>query len=403
MKNIVSFFLFLLLTGAAEARSVRPVEIRDLPAGSARKVNDVDALVHTLFKLRRGGPRSCPLVIRTGKTPRPVLTAAGGKMFLTLPKNGGGPNAPDNRRAVVSALVLSTGTCELHPGAEKALPHWLCAGLFEKAASQKHSERFFRGIAPMPVAAAMYEADKMPELERIPALPPPEGEPASIWYGQFSRLLLEVAVNLKLAPAYAAELLKTSDYEKTSAKFEKDVVSLLNAPLTEKILWTNFSPEPAARKLRLLEKVLQWEMPKVDKDGKFLDAVITCSLTELPRHLADRPDAVEQKQRATQRLLAFRTGCVYGEADDLQQMAYIIGNFSSDPDATSERLGSVLGVLREKLTRRDRLERYLFEIENKSVSASRSRRNGLKLRSAEPAASQEQQRFLLDVENSYSD
>ena len=255
----------------------------------------------------------------------------------------------------------------------------------------------------MPVAAAIYEADKMPDLNSIPALPPPGEDISALWYGQFSRLLLEAAVNLKFTPAYAEELLKTSDYEKTSAKFGKDVVSLLNAPLTEKILWTSFSPEPAARKLRLLEKVLQWEMPKVDKDGKFLDAVITCSLTELPLQLADRPDAAEQKQRATQRLLAFRTGCVYSEADDLQQMAYTVSNFSGDPDATVVRLRSVLGGLKEKLTLRKRLEQYLFEIENKSVSASRTRKNGLKLRSAEPTASQEQKRFLLDVEKSYSD
>ena len=403
MKNIVPFFLFLLLTCTAEARPVRPVDIRDLPPGAAQKVNDIDVLAHWLFKLRRSASRSCTLIVRTGRTSRPVLTAADGRMILTLPKNDGSLNAPDDRRALVSALVLSTGTRELHPGAEKALPHWLCAGLFEKAASQKHSERFFRGIAPVPTAAAMYEAGRMPDLKRLPSLPPGRGKEDSLWYGQFSRLLLEAAVSVKLAPAYAAELLKTSDYEKTSAKFEKNVAASLSAPLTEKILWTNFSPEPAAGKLRLLEKLLHWEMPKVDGDGNFQEGVVTCSITELPLHLSGRPDAAEQKQLATQRLLAFRTGCVYREADDLQLMAYAISNFSGDPDATAARLKAVLDGLRDKLTRRSKLERYLFETENKTVSASRTRKNSLKLRSAELTASPEQKRFLLDVEKSYSD
>ena len=403
MKNIVPFFLLLLLTCTVEARPLRPVEIRDLPPEFAQKVNDIDVLAHSLFKLRRSAPRSCTLIIRTGKTPRPLLSAANGRMVLLLPRNDSSLNTPANRRAVVSALVLSTGTCELNKGAEKALPHWLCAGLFEKAASQKHSERFFRGLAPMPAAAAMYEADRMPDPTAIPALPPPRDEAGSIWYGQFSRLFLEVMMNLKLAPAYAAELLKTVDYEKTAKKFEKHVVSSMSASLTEKILWTGFSPEPAARKLRLLEKTLQWEMPKVDKDGNFQEGVVTCPITELPRHLTDRPDAAEQKQLATQRLLAFRTGCVYGEADDLQQMAYIISNLSGDPDRAATRLKSVLGGLKEKLTRRRKLEQYLFDTERKTVSVPRTWKNSLRVRSAEETASQEQKRFLLDVEKSYSD
>ncbi|MBQ9503013.1 MAG: hypothetical protein IJU70_12725, partial [Lentisphaeria bacterium] len=93
MKNIVPFFLFLLLTCTAEARPVRPVDIRDLPPGAAQKVNDIDVLAHWLFKLRRSASRSCTLIVRTGRTSRPVLTAADGRMILTLPKNDGSLNA----------------------------------------------------------------------------------------------------------------------------------------------------------------------------------------------------------------------------------------------------------------------------------------------------------------------
>ena len=403
MKNIVPFFLLLLLICAAEAKPFRPVEFRDLSPEFAKKVNDIDVLAHLLFKLRRSVPGNRTLIIRTGKTPRPRLSAGNGRMVLLLPESGSSPDTPDNRRAVVSALVLSTGARELNSGAERAIPHWLCAGLFEKAAAQKHSERFFRGLAPMPAAAAMFSADRMPDPTAIPALPPPRGEADSIWYCQFSRLFLEVMLNRKLAPAYAAELLKTTDYEKTAGKFEKAIASSMSAPMTEKILWTGFSPEPAARKLRLLEKTLQWEMPKVDKDGNYQEGVVTCPITELPLHLIDRPDAAEQKQRATQRLLAFRTGCIYEEADDLQQMAYIISNFSKDPDATAMRLKSVLGDFREKLTRRDKLEQYLFDTERKKISVPRTWKYSLGIRSAEATASQEQKRFLLDVEKSYSD
>ena len=243
----------------------------------------------------------------------------------------------------------------------------------------------------------------MPELARLPGLPPDREETVRIWYGEFSRLLLDAAAELKIAPAFAEGLFKTADYEKCVKKFENDLLPSLKAPLTEKLLWSSFSPEPAARKLRSLEKTLKWEMQKVDKEGAPQEGVVSCQITELPRHLADRPDAAEQKQLAAQRLLSLRSGCTYPEADDLQQMAYVICNLAGKADAVSARLNGLLADLKRKLTGRARLEKYLFEAESRTVSASRTLKNSLRVPTAGDTASPEQKRFLLDVEKTYTD
>jgi len=403
MKNIVPFFLLFLLAVPLEAGQPRPVETQDIPADEVRKLNDVDGVLHTVFRLRKRMLRGCPLLIRKGRTTHPVLTAAGDRMTLTLPEKSRFPEDASIRRAAVSALLLSAGTRRLHANAEKALPDWLCAALVEKAESARHSERFFRRVTPVPVAAAAYDAGRMPDLSELPGLPPDREETVRIWYGEFSRLLLEAAVELKIAPAFAEGLFKTADYEKNVKSFERELLPSLKAPLTEKLLWSSFSPEPASRKLLFLEKMLKWEMQKVDKEGSPQEGVVSCLITELPRHLADRPDAAEQKQLAAQRLLALRSGCTYPEADDLQQMAYVIGNLPGDADAVSARLNSLLADLKKKLTGRDRLEKYLFEAESRTVSAARILKHSLRAGETGDTASPEQKRFLLDVEKTYTD
>ena len=401
MKYIVTFFFCLLLLTECFAR---PITLQDIPEEQLQLLFQCDDMVRSTFKLKKRNRKQKALHFRYAS--KPSITMTGKTVYVQLVKKDSLLADPYNCQTLFSALLLSSGALALNDGAEHALPLWLCAGFVEKINAYQKAERYLHGLNVIPVAEAMYAQNFSPDLKNLPDLPPPVSQEAWNWYCQYARLLLEEAIDRKLLPAYGARILQTANYNKENVSLHKQLFFSSGKPRvipTEKILWNIYHPEPADLKYNQLEKILQWELPELDKTGKPTGKSQKISLLTLHDHLQNRPDAAEQRKAAAVSIQKFRYGCSTQEVKILENLYFLLYNFPRDLPETTAQLEKNISLLKETLKNRTALENFLLEAELKNAAVFQIFSRSLNVSSSSESATAEQLRFLEETEKNYGD
>ena len=403
---IILFFLCIFSLSA----DARQITLQDVPKSCMEKINRLDDMIQSVFKLKKSSRKGYRVLVCAKKCDFPSVELKNNRMKITLIDGKDLLTSPANYRALVSGLLLSSGAGELSSNPECAVPAWICAGLKERCYSFRHTERFLKGMHCLPVVEAMLHAEKLPLFPAFLSLPEPHDE-AGLWYGEFSRFLLEAAISRKLLPAYAAKLLQTQSYEEENEKLGKTLAAVflkgqraITLEIAEKVLWNDYHPEPAEFKIKKLDKLLSMQIPELDKDGKETQRQKTIPLADLHIHLAGRPDAAIQRRLAAESVEKFRLGCVKEENVPLYNIFIMLKTpAGNDAVKRSEMLNKQIDFLKKKLSLRREREKFLYSAEKEHVSVVRTYRRSLNLDSGTGTASEPQMRFLLETEKIYAD
>ena len=406
-RYIVIFFLCFL----SLAVDARQLTLLNLPANCTEEINDLSDMLRSVFKLKKRKRIQTALEVKLEKCSQPRLERKNNRMFLTLVQESDPLENPANIQALLSGLLLSSGALDLNENAWRAMPEWLCAGIRERQLSFKHSERFLRGLRNIPAAEIMWE--RLPALAELPTLSvkhlPPESR---IWYRQFSRLLLETAIQQKMLPAFGLRLLRTQSYEKEHSQFFSKLSSVLfmqdakkQRSAAERVLWNGYHPKPAEYKLKQWAALQKWQIPALDKKtGEPTDKNISFPLAELHNHLKDRPDAAEQRTAAAGAIDKIHTGCIKRENAHLYKIYLLLKNpAGSAPEERTAQLIKAAEEMKKMFQQRAALEKYLYTMEYLHSSVSKTYKHTLKLSPGNGTASPEQIRFLLETEKVYGD
>ena len=405
-RYILLFFLCIFSLSA----DARQIMMQDVPEIYKEKINKLDDMVLSVFKLKKRSRKGARVWVCVRKCPRPSVELKHKRMKITLVSEKKLLQSADNYRALVSGLVLSAGSLDLNGHPEKAVPSWICAGLKERSYSHRHAERFLKGRHCIPIVEAMLHAGIFPELSAFLSLPEQTKE-AALWYGEFARFLLETAIDKKLLPGYAERLLQTQSYEEENKKLRETLSAMFlksqkaqTLETANKVLWNDYHPEPAEYKLKKLDKLLNWQIPELDKDGRETSKMKTFPLANLHIHLEKRPDAAIQRKRAVSAVEKFRQGCVKEENMPLRRIFFMLKTPSdNDAEERAKMLNVQIDLLRKKLLQRSRREKYLYSAERSYTSVVRTYHRSLNLDPGFCAASEQQKRFLLDTEKIYAD
>ena len=405
-RYIILFFLCIFSLPV----DARQIIMQDIPADCREKIDRLDDMVLSVFKLRKLSRRGARVSVCAKNCSAPSVELKNRRMKITLVSGKDLLDSPANYRALISGLVLSTGALDLNPQPEKAVSAWICAGIKERSYSFRHTERFLKGMHCMPVVEAMLHAGLFPEMSTFLSLPEQKDE-AALWYREFSRFLLETAISKKLLNAYALRLHQTQSYEDENAKLKKTLSAMflknqkeLTLETVNKVLWNDYHPEPAEYKMKKLEKLLTLQIPELDKNGKETGKSKTIPLAELHIHLLKRPDAAIQRKKAVAVIEKFRSGCIKDENEPLYKISVMLKT-PADDDAKerAEMLNKQIDLLRKKLLQRSRREKFLYSAEQLYSSVVRTRQKVLNIDQGKDSASTQQKRFLLDTEKIYAD
>ena len=405
-RYIILFFLCIFSLPV----DARQIMMQDIPADHREKIDRLDDMILSVFKLRKLSRKGARLTVCAKNCSTPSVELKNRRMKITLVSDKDLLRSPANYRALVSGLVLSTGALELNPHPEKAVPAWICAGLRERSYSFRHMERFLKGMHCLPVVEAMLHAGLFPEMSEFLSLPEQKNE-AELWYRGFSRFLLETAISKKLLHPHALRLHQTQSYEDENEKLKKTLSAIFlknqkkqTLDTVNKVLWNDYHPEPAEHKMKKLDKLLSWQIPELDKDGQETNKSKTFPLADLHIHLVKRPDAAIQRKQAAAAIEKFRSGCIKEENEPLRQIFVLLKTpADNDPEKRAEMLNKQIDLLRKKLLLRSRREKFLYSAERLHSSVVHTHQKLLNTDPGPGTASEQQKRFLLDTEKIYAD
>ena len=406
--NHKRYIILLFLCFQALSAAVRPVTVQNLPESLQSEIEALDSMVHTLFKLKKRVWNGAELIICSAKLQHPKLELRNSKMTLTTVSGRSVLNDPENARALLSALLLSTGALDLNPHAECAVPGWLCTGILERFRAFRNEERFLKGVRSFPAVEFMMVSAASPELTKIFSLPEKLSGEAAVWYAQYSRLVLELAIKNKLLPHYALRIIQTQDYSEENSQLQAKLTETLSAPKMhitgnspESVIWNYYHPAPAELKLKQLATLLKWQLPQLDEKDKPTDKMVEIPLSELHLHLKERPDAEEQRRKAAEAVQKYDFGCTQIETQMLRQIHQQIVNAAKNTREQTILLGKMFDIFRKTLYKREQIERLLYVSEQRYCSTAKRHKQLLQITPGFGTASAEQQKFLLDTENIY--
>ena len=405
MKHIISFFIILMISAAG----AREILLQNASPAVLDEINRIDRIVTGSFRLKKHSRSAKKLSVVIKKCDLPLMKLNGDTLTLELPERCDITKDRKVFRALVSALILSSGCSRIGQDAVNAVPYWLCCGILRKFFDYRQSERFLHGMHNLPAAEALYASAQFPDPAKLPELPADLAQECISLFMEYSRIWLETAEDLKMLQPYAKQLCNTADYTQVNRKLEKELAAAVtfsgsaNNSTIERVLWNSYHPEPAARKLRKFRQMLTWQMPELDKDGNAKEKMITCRIHELPGLLAGRPDSLTQRKGAAKQIRDYSAGCTYQEILELQKLSYSVYNAYQNLPEFSEQISRISDSVHSKLKKRQQIEDFLFRTETVSVSPEKTLQQTLSIRQKNNSVTEDQLRFLLEIEKIYNE